>query len=85
MNSDIPLCQADAVRKVRMIQVNGVSTGINMLDEIIAEVKAMKISTDKDIREILLKKVRACNYIPNGAEDAYARAIVAHYHQSKED
>ena len=83
MNSDIPLCQADAVRKVRIIQVNGVATGINMLDEIVAEVNAMKISADKDIREMLLQKVRACNYIPISAEDAYARALVAHYHQSK--
>jgi len=85
MNSDIPLCQADAVRKVRMIEVNGLATGINMLDKIIAEVRAMEISADKDIQDMLLTKVRSCNYISNGAENEYARAIVAHYHQSKEN
>nr|WP_319538149.1 hypothetical protein [uncultured Methanospirillum sp.] len=84
MNRNIPLCQADAVRKVRMIEVNGVATGINMLDEIIAEVKAMNISKDTDLRDVLLKRVRSCNYIPNGAEDTYARALVTHYRQSKE-
>ncbi|WP_319580288.1 hypothetical protein [uncultured Methanospirillum sp.] len=59
MNRNIPLCQADAVRKVRMIEVNGVATGINMLDEIIAEVKAMNISKDTDLRDVLLKRVRS--------------------------
>lgn len=83
MNRDIPCCQADALRRVKMIPVNGIPTGITMLDEIIAEVKEMNLSSDQLIRQALLKKVKVYNYIPKAAEEAYLKAILEVYHKDK--
>ena len=33
-------CAADALRRIRQIPINGIPTGITMLDECIAEVKS---------------------------------------------
>jgi len=83
MNRDIPCCQADALRRVKMIPVNGIPTGITMLDEIIAEVKEMNLSSDQLIRQALLKKVKVYNYIPKAAEEAYLKAILVVYHKDE--
>jgi len=81
MALDKPCCQADALRRVKMIPVNGISTGITMLDEIIAEVKEMKLTSEQQIKETILKKVKVYNYISKGAEEMYAKAIVAEYNK----
>jgi hypothetical protein len=72
-------CPADALRRVKMIPVNGIPTGITMLDEIIAEVKEMNLSSEQQIKETLLKKVKIYNYISKGAEEMYLKAIIAEY------
>ena len=79
MNADIPCCQADALRRIRQVSVNGIPTGITMLDEIIEEVKEMNLTSDQQIRENLLKKVKVYNYIPKAAEEAYLKAILAEF------
>lgn len=79
MNKDIPCCQADALRQIKMVPINGVPTGITMLDEIIAEVKEMNLPSDQQIRENLLKRVKVYNYVPKAADEAYMRAILAVY------
>jgi len=81
MAADKPCCPADALRRIRMLPVNGIPTGITMLDEIIAEVKEMKLTSVQQIKETLLKKVKVYNYISKGAEEMYANAIVAEYNK----
>jgi hypothetical protein len=81
MAADKPCCPVDALRRVKMIPVNGIPTGITMLDEIIAEVKEMNLSSEEQIKEILLKKVKVYNYISKGAEEMYSKAIVAEYNK----
>jgi len=83
MNKDVPCCQADALRRIRTIPVNGIPTGITMLDEIIAEGKEAKLPSDQQVRDMLLKKVKVYNYIPKGAEEAYRKAIMMAYHKEK--
>jgi hypothetical protein len=82
MNDDIPCCQADAIRRIRQLLVNRVPTGITMLDEIIAEVKEMDLSSEQQIKYTLLEKVKVYNYIPKTAEEAYLKAILELYHKS---
>lgn len=79
MNTDIPCCQADALRRIKMVPVNGTPTGITMLDEIIAETKEMNLMCDQQIRDHLLKRVKVYNYIPKASEEAYMKAILAAY------
>ena len=75
-------CAADALRKVRQVKINGIMTGITMLDESIAAVKEQNPGSDAAIRDALMKKIRTCNYVPPCVEEAYVRAIVEEYHKA---
>jgi hypothetical protein len=67
MDSDNrPCCAADALRRIRQVPINGIPTGICMLDECIAEVKKQHLSGEMEIRAALLIRVRVYNYIPPG-------------------
>jgi hypothetical protein len=77
--ADKPCCAADALRRIRQIEVNGIRTGISMLDESIDDVKGLGLSDEHAIREALVKRVKIYNYIPPAAVEAYADAIVREY------
>lgn len=79
MSDDKPCCAADALRRIRQIPINGIMTGITMLDESITTVKEMNPGNDAAIREALMKKIRIYNYVPRGVEEEYARAIMEEY------
>ncbi|MCK9632440.1 MAG: hypothetical protein M0R30_12475 [Methanoregula sp.] len=81
-NDNIPCCAADALRRIRQIPVNGIMTGITMLDESIAAVKEQSPASDAGIREALMKKIKIYNYVPNGAEEGYAVAVLEEYRNS---
>jgi len=81
-NDHIPCCAADALRRIRQININGIMTGITMLDESIAAVKEQNPGNDAAIREALLKKIRIYNYVPRGVEEAYAQVMMEEYQKS---
>lgn len=85
MSDDKPCCAAEALRRIRQIPINGIMTGLTMLDESIAEVKEQNLGTDSAISEALMKKIRIYNYVPPGVADAYARAIMEEYRKSVQD
>ena len=74
-----PCCAADALRRIRQIKINGIMTGITMLDESISAVREQNPGSDTAIREVLMKKIRIYNYVPKGVEEAYATAIMEEY------
>ena len=76
-------CAADALRRIRQINVNGIPTGIIMLDESICEVREVGLTGEREIREALMKRVKIYNYIPPGVAEAYAEAIMKEYHAAK--
>nr|WP_321351475.1 hypothetical protein [uncultured Methanoregula sp.] len=78
-NDKIPCCAADALFRIRKLNVNGVMTGITGLDESIAAVAGENIPDDAAIRAALLKRIQACNYIPPATGDAYASALLEEY------
>ena len=49
MSDDKPCCAADALRRIRQVKINGIMTGITMLDESIAEVKAQNLGSEPEI------------------------------------
>ena len=63
-NDNIPCCSADALRRIRKIPINGIMTGITMLDDSIAAVKEQNPGSDPAIHEALIKRIRIYNYIP---------------------
>lgn len=81
-NEYVPCCAADALRRIRQIPVSGSMTGIVMLDECIADVKKQDPGNDSEIGRMLMKKIRVYNYVPPGAEGAYARAIMEEYQRT---
>ena len=83
MNKDrIPCCAADALWRIRQVKINGVMTGITMLDESIAAVAEENLTSGDAVRAALMKKIRASNYIPPGSEEAYANALMEEYHKA---
>ncbi len=81
---DKPCCAADALRRIRQVKINGIMTGITMLDESIAAVRAQGLGTDTAIREALMKRVKVYNYVPPAVENHYAEALIEEYRKSPE-
>ena len=77
-----PCCAAEALRRIRPLTINGIPTGITMLDECIAEVKAQDLHNEAEIRASLMKRVKIYNYIPLNVEEEYARALFEEYMKS---
>jgi hypothetical protein len=77
-----PCCAAEALRRIRQIPVNGIPTGIILLDECCADVKMQELKSDPEIRAALIKRVKLYNYIPPNVEDNYARALLEEYKNS---
>ena len=79
MSDDKPCCAADALRRIRQVKINGIMTGITMLDESIAEVREQDLKNEPEILAALMKKIKIYNYIPKGVEAEYARAHMEEY------
>ena len=69
-------------RRIRQIPINGIPTGICMLDECIAEVKTQDLKSEMEIQALLLKRIRVYNYIPPNVEGEYVRALVEELRKS---
>lgn len=82
MNNDKPCCAAEALRRIRQIPINGIMTGLTMLDECIAEVKEQNPGNESAVREALMKKIKIHNYVPQSVEGAYAQSIMEEYKKS---
>jgi hypothetical protein len=82
MNDKIPCCAADALRRIRQIPINGIPTGICMLDECIAEVKMQSLTNEREIQAALLKRVRVYNYIPPNVEGEYTHVLFEEFLKS---
>ncbi|HWQ65767.1 MAG TPA: NAC family transcription factor [Methanospirillum sp.] len=65
--------------KIGSIEVDGKPTGINQLDFVLDEVRALNLHSDHDLREELVKRVKILNYIPTKKIDAYADALLRVY------
>ena len=82
MGDDKPCCSADALRRIRQVKINGLLTGITMLDESIAEVKSQNLDREPEILAALMKKIKIYNYVPKGVEKEYDRALLEEYKKS---
>jgi hypothetical protein len=78
-NNKVPCCAADAMRRIRQVNVEGIIVGIAMLDSIIREVIALNLQNDRDVETELIKRVKIYNYVPKSAEEAYAAALLREY------
>lgn len=74
-----PCCAAEALRRVRRIEVGGVVVGLAMLDDILTDTVALALSGDGAIGDELIKQVKIYNYIPKEAEPLYRAALMREY------
>lgn len=68
----------DQIRTKRIL-VDGKETGIDHLEFIIDNVKALNLDDDRAIAEELLKRVREFNYVPTKKAERYAEALLTEY------
>ncbi|MEN6342274.1 MAG: hypothetical protein ABFC89_06900 [Methanospirillum sp.] len=78
-NNDIPCCAADAMRRVKAVDVNGATVGLAMLELVFDEVRALGLADDAAVRAELLRRVKVYNYVPPPATEAYAAAVHREY------
>lgn len=64
---------------IKPIEVDGKPTGINQLDYILDEVRALSLNNDSDIRQELVKRAKVLNYIPTKMTEKYAEALLKVY------
>ena len=84
MERGVPCCAADAARRVRRIGVGGNQVAIVQLDRILGEVQTLGLEDVGRIAAELLRRAKVFNYIPPGAEDRYAEALLGVYMSEKE-
>ena len=64
---------------VRIVPVDGREVGINQLAFIMREVAELGLTGEAKVKEALLVRVRALNYVPTKKEAAYADAVYLEY------
>lgn len=62
-------------KTTKRILVGGQEVGISDLDGVIAVALSCSDATDDDLRAILIRELRRCNYVPSEAETEYEEAI----------
>ncbi|OPY43918.1 MAG: hypothetical protein A4E42_01190 [Methanoregulaceae archaeon PtaU1.Bin222] len=76
---DKPCCTAEALRRIRQVDVGGITVGLAMLDDIIDEVQGLHLASKDAIGEELLKRVKVYNYIPPAVTEKYRIALLREY------
>jgi len=79
MKDTIPPCAADALQRIRQVEIGGVVVGISMLDHILEEVAAMNILDTRELGFELMRRVKVYNYVPPRVEDQYRVAILKEF------
>ncbi|MDZ7260933.1 MAG: thioredoxin family protein [candidate division KSB1 bacterium] len=67
---------------VTMISIGGMKVGLVGLSDIIEEVKAMGLTDDRELKNVILQKVKSQNYVPSSREQEYAHALLKMYKKS---
>jgi hypothetical protein len=75
-DSRVPCCQLDAARRVKRIYLDGTAIGISRFDDIITEVAELELEDEEQIKSELVVRIKKFNYVPSGAEEAYAEAAL---------
>ncbi len=62
-----------------MLNIGGMLVGIKGLEQIFAEVKALGLADESEIRRELFERVKQHNYVAHNAEDDYRLALWQEY------
>jgi hypothetical protein len=76
---DKPCCAAEAMRRIKHVDVGGIVVGLTMLEDICLDVQDMNLSTREKIADELMKRIKIYNYIPEPAYKNYRDAVLREY------
>lgn len=79
VKDDIPCCAAEAMRRIKQIDVDGVTAGLAMPEDICRKVSEMKISGSERIADELMREIKTYNYVPEPAYEKYRYAVMKEY------
>jgi NAD-dependent dihydropyrimidine dehydrogenase PreA subunit len=65
------------------LKIGGLEVGISGLEDIMDKGLAVMDAPDDDVREILLKELRARNYVPGNAQEEYMRSLWAEFKKAR--
>lgn len=74
-----PCCAASAVRRTKRIEINGMQIGLYQLEEVMAEVRSLRLEDEDAIGDALLKRIMVFNYVPPKAAPEYRKALVREF------
>lgn len=80
---DKPCCAAEAMRRIKQIDVGGITVGFAMLEDVCLDVRDMNISGREKIADELMRQVKIYNYIPESAYKKYRDAVLREYEMMK--
>jgi hypothetical protein len=63
----------------KKIEIGGTEIGINKLDDILGEVRALGLGDERSIAEALLRAARKYNYVPTKRSAEYSEALLRAY------
>jgi hypothetical protein len=72
-------CGSAAVDESKKIWIGGQNVGVSHWSNVIAEVKAMDLSDDKQIADELLKRVENNDFVPSSKRKEYRVALLEEY------
>ncbi|MGB9887214.1 MAG: hypothetical protein ACPLPT_07645 [Moorellales bacterium] len=72
-------CSCCGPSGLRIIEVGGDQVGIIGLDEALAEVRSLGLADEEAIKDELLRRISTRNYIPEGDEPHYRKALYREY------
>jgi len=70
--------------RVHTLSVGGDLVGIIGLEQIIAEVRALGLEDESQIKEELLERVERRNYVASSAREDYGKALWQEYRKSQQ-
>lgn len=76
---DKPCCTAEALRRIRQVDIGGIVVGLAILDDIIDEVQELHLTGKDTIADELMKRIKIYNYVPRAAEAEYRAAMLREY------
>jgi NAD-dependent dihydropyrimidine dehydrogenase PreA subunit len=65
------------------LKIGGLEVGISGLEDIMEKGLAVMDAPDDDVREVLLKELKASNYVPGNAQEEYMRSLWTEFRKAR--
>jgi len=67
---------------ITQLRIGGHLVGLAGLEKVFAEVKALRVSDEKTLQDEIIQRLGKLNYIPDGSEEEYGKALLLEYRRT---